>query len=99
MGKVNLREKVRGGPMRTTIATILVFLVCGALAAEHPQKQQRRPAGVNGVPAATLLDINRVAAWYLANGIQEQYPNPTSPGLFYPIGTYANSVYSAGIVW
>lgn len=51
-----------------------------------------------GIPVATMLNINRVAAWYSADGEQERIPGSGNSGLYFPRGT-GTAVYSAGLVW
>jgi hypothetical protein len=51
-----------------------------------------------GVPLSTMLNINRVAAWYNANGEQERIPSTGNSGLYYPRGT-STAIYSAGLIW
>lgn len=52
----------------------------------------------DGTPLSTMLNINKVAAWYNANGEQERIPSTGNSGLYYPRGT-STAVYSAGLVW
>lgn len=61
-------------------------------------KRTLAPAGILGVPVSTMLNINRVAAWYSANGEQERIPSTGNSGLYYPRGT-STAIYSAGLIW
>ncbi len=87
------------------IATLAVAFILGAAkyltGTEHGKGSAHsgRVNKVTGSPVSTMLDINKAAAWYEANGEQERIPGSGNAGLFYPIGTLANAVYSAGIVW
>ena len=51
-----------------------------------------------GTPAGTLLNINRIAAWYESNGEMERDPVTGSAGLTYPRST-TNAIYCSGLVW
>ena len=51
-----------------------------------------------GVPLSTMININKVAAWYTSNGEQERRPDDGNSGLYYPRGT-STAIYSAGLVY
>ncbi len=53
---------------------------------------------VSGAPAFALINVNRAAAWYSANGEEERQPFDGSSGLTFPRGT-STAVYCAGIVY
>ncbi len=88
--------------MKSLEATCVAILIAGlaiGMAGENQKKRPVAPTDVSGTPRATMFDINKVAAWYEANGEQERTPSSGNAGLFYPSGTYANAVYCSGIVW
>jgi hypothetical protein len=51
-----------------------------------------------GLPNSTLININRIAAWHMADGKQEQDPVTGNAGLTFPRLT-ATAIFTAGIVW
>lgn len=57
-----------------------------------------RLSKTTGAPVSTMLNINRAAAWYSANGEQERRPQDGNSGLYYPRGT-STAVFSAGVMW
>ncbi len=78
---------------------VLTLSFATGVAGENQKKRPISPMGVSGTPTATVFAINKAAAWYEANGEQERIPGSGNAGLFYPSGTLANAVYSAGIIW
>ena len=89
--------------MKNLSFTIALLVFLAILVAQEPFREVKgstagRPAGVVGVPHATLSNINRISAWYSANGEQERNPFTGNSGLTFPRST-ATAVYSAGILW
>jgi len=88
------------------ITCLAVAVVVGSavfLTAREPLNSKEGPTPgefrkVNGVPVATMLNINRIAAWYEANGEQERLPGSGNAGTYYPRGT-STAIYSSGLVW
>lgn len=85
------------------VGLVTVVLICSAVWIEGAERgATARKTGVQnstlGVPVSTMLNINRVAAWYSANGEQERIPSTGNSGLYYPRGT-STAIYSAGLVW
>lgn len=91
---------------KLVISAILVaiFIATDAgsiIGAERGSRGGNSGSGVSknlGTPLATMLNINRVASWYNANGEQERNPTTSNSGLYYPRGT-STAIYSAGLVW
>jgi hypothetical protein len=52
----------------------------------------------SGTPTSTMLNINRIASWFSANGEQERRPLDGNSGLYYPRGT-STAIYSAGLMY
>lgn len=68
---------------------------------EAGEKVNHKPSNPNeatGIPMSTLSNINRVSAWYSANGEQERIPYSGNSGLRYPRFT-GTAIYSAGLIW
>jgi len=51
-----------------------------------------------GLPSQTLININRISAWYSSDAVQEMNQSIGGAGLIYPRGT-ATAVYSSGLLW
>ncbi len=82
--------------MKFTI-TLVVIAVTISIA----QKKNLLPSQSsqpNGTPSATILNINRISAWYESNGNQENNPLIGNSGVTYPRST-STAIYSAGILW
>jgi hypothetical protein len=88
---------------------LVVLIVAGVLLgsavvlrATAPEAAKRSSSTVlskpTGAPLSTMININRVAAWYSSNGEQERRPDNENSGLYYPRGT-STAIYSAGLVY
>ncbi len=87
--------------MKQTIVTLflLFFLLFITIdAKEQPGSKQNSFRKATGTPSATLLNINRISAWYESNGEMERNPFDGNSGLTYPRGTAA-AIYVSGLVW
>lgn len=88
--------------MKNYIALIsfVALMICSMpLIAEAPKTgETRRAARPSGTPSATLLNINRISAWYESNGECERNPATFNSGLTYPRGT-SQAIYVSGLVW
>lgn len=86
----------------TFVVPALIVAVAGLLVgAERRGSGGKSPVGINktaGIPVSTMSNVNRVAAWYSANGEQERIPGSGNSGLYFPRGT-TTAIYSAGIMW
>ena len=87
--------------LTTCLSAVLVWTASDTLQAAE-QKQGNAKAATfspTGTPNSTLLNINRIAAWYDADGIQETFSGPPRvDGFTFPRGT-ATLNYGAGLVW
>ncbi|MFZ4621723.1 MAG: CHRD domain-containing protein [Bacteroidota bacterium] len=77
----------------------LVFLSAMiALAKEPPGVSTKNGLNkVTGSPNATLMNINKMSAWYEADGEHERNPNTGNSGLSYPRGT-SYVIYASGLM-
>ncbi|MFZ4619570.1 MAG: CHRD domain-containing protein [Bacteroidota bacterium] len=77
----------------------ILFVVLGTVTAFAGAPQGRTPRlnKVNGVPSATLLNINNISAWYSDNGEGERNPNTGNSGLTFPRGT-STAIYASGLM-
>ena len=96
---MKMYDKVKSNLSSVAVA---VFL-CLILGAARPEDSGSRPSDgrfskTSGAPLSTMLNINRVAAWYSSDSKQEQDPSTGNSGLFYPRGT-STAIFSSGIVW
>ncbi len=84
------------------ISLIAIFVATTAIVVVGAERPGLRKGGtpntVLGTPVSTMLNINKVASWYSANGEQERIPSTGNSGLYYPRGT-STAIYSAGLVW
>ncbi len=62
------------------------------------QKGPQAPESVLGTPVSTKANINRISAWYRANGVEERNPSTGNAGLTFPRGT-ADAIFAAGLMW
>ena len=85
----------------------IVFLMLAAVfsllvesAAKESVKSEKKSTfnKAGGTPTATLININRMAAWYESNGQQEREPATGNSGVTYPRGT-STVIYAAGLMW
>ena len=82
-----------------------VVLLCAAmLVAKEPPGFTRSTntlSKANGSPTASLININKMSAWYDADGQHERVPATGNSGLTYPRGTstviYASSLMLGGV--
>ncbi len=64
----------------------------------HTRISRSRPARVTGSPAATLMNINAIAAWYESDGSSEHDPGfMNTGGVTFPRGT-GKAIYASGFV-
>ena len=93
--------------MKSNLLTALIvsaalaasFLLLGAEQKSGKSgSRQGGTLGINGTPAATMMNVNFVSAWYSATGEQERDPATGNSGVWYPRGT-ATAIYSAGLIW
>ncbi|HEY4612170.1 MAG TPA: hypothetical protein VII11_04245, partial [Bacteroidota bacterium] len=89
--------------VKSTLSSVAVAVVlCLFMGAASEDSGSRPKAGrlskTSGAPLSTMLNINRVAAWYSSDGEQERDPSTGNSGLFYPRGT-STAIYTSGIVW
>ena len=68
------------------------------MAEQKQGKEKRATFSPTGTPNSTLLNINRIAAWYDADGIQETSSATGNAGFAFPRGT-ATAIYGAGLIW
>lgn len=76
---------------------LLTTVALSTASAKDGATRENRSTPV-GTPMTTLININRVAAWYNANGEQDREPRNGNPGLWYPRGT-ATAVYASGLMF
>ena len=81
-----------------TVAVVLCLFMGAASEDSGSRPKAGRLSKTSGAPLSTMLNINRVAAWYSSDGEQERDPSTGNSGLFYPRGT-STAIYTSGIVW
>lgn len=75
-----------------------VLIVAMSLARDPKATDKKRPLfKADGTPSFTLMNINKMAAWYASNGEQEHARSGNS-GVFYPRGT-STVIFSGGLMW
>jgi hypothetical protein len=88
--------------MTTCVVAVLAWTASDNLqAAEQQQGKEehsKKAFSATGTPNSTLLNINRIAAWYDADGIQETSSATGNAGFTFPRGT-ATAIFGAGLMW
>jgi len=82
------------------MCAVLLFFK-GGIAEEKEGAGSKKQGSIfktTGTPAATLLNINKISAWYESNGECERNPADGNSGFTYPRGT-ATAIYASGLVW
>lgn len=82
-----------------TAALLLLAATVLVVAKEAPgAKKSTQFSKTSGTPNATLLNINRISAWYSSDGTQEHHPSTGNSGMTYPRGT-STAIFTSGLMW
>jgi hypothetical protein len=76
---------------------VTIILLVSIVSAKGWKQKTGQQESFTGLPNASVLNINKIAAWYINNGEMENNPLTGNSGLTYPRGTAA-AVYSSGLL-
>ena len=93
-----MERVVRGIAGVSLLLHLTIGLVTGE---EHPRQQSKRPAGLQGSPAATHMNINRISSGFYNFGrCDADTKSLMNPGGYYPKAPQGKTVFfTSGLIW
>ena len=89
---------LRLGTLYFVAGALTVSPIIDAEAINTGQRKFKKLSNTSGEPLRTRININKISAWYDADGTEERNSATGNSGLTYPKGT-TTAVFTSGLMW